>query len=150
MHASTNHNKPCQQLWHLWNIAREACRVEELYLNVLQWGGGGVRGAADEQTWNCKLTFLSPKDYSDGVLKMACRTLQIQYTNSVQMQYKWTVDTNISWIQYKAHHCCNTMESILKLDSKELFRGSEGGLGKRFILEVILWEAGGNTHIRVR
>ena len=28
------------------------------------------------------------KGHSDGVLKMACRTLQIQYTNSVQMQYK--------------------------------------------------------------
>ena len=144
MHASTNHNKPCQQLWHLWNIAKEACRVEELYLNVLQWGGGEVRGAADEQTWNCKLTFLSPKDYSDGVLKMAWRTCR--YNTQILSK----CNTNERWIQYKAHHCCNTMESILKLDSKELFRGSEGGLGKRFILEVILWEAGGNTHIRVR
>ena len=27
------------------------------------------------------------------------KNMQIQYTNSVQMQYKWTVDTNISWIQ---------------------------------------------------
>ena len=52
--------------------------------------GAKVRGAAGEQTWNCKLIFLSPGLFRWGS-EDGMQNMQIQYTNSVQMQYKWTV-----------------------------------------------------------